>query len=43
MTYGEKYSQKDIDNFFDLVPTDGGKIPAKYVSDMLTGKLKDED
>lgn len=43
MTYGEKYTEKDIENFFDLVPTPGGKIPCKYVTDMLTGKLKEED
>merc|ERR1711970_549833 len=43
MTYGEKYSQKDIDNFFGMVPISGGKFPAKYCQDLLTGRIKDED
>merc|ERR1711970_561995 len=42
MTYGEKYTEADIKNFFGLVPIDDGKFPAKYCSDMLTGKLKDD-
>ena len=40
MQYGDKYSEADIKNFFDLVPIEDGKFPAKYISDMLTGKLK---
>ena len=43
MTYGEKYTEKDISNFFGLVPVEDGKFPGKYVSDMLTGKLKEDD
>ncbi|XP_018012838.1 myosin regulatory light chain 2 isoform X3 [Hyalella azteca] len=42
MTYGDKYSDDDIKNFFGLVPIEDGKFPAKYVSDLLTGKLKDD-
>jgi len=43
MTYGEKYTQKDVDNFFGLVPIENNKIPVQYCQDMLTGKLKEED
>ncbi|KAF2349178.1 EF-hand domain pair [Trinorchestia longiramus] len=42
MTYGDKYSDADIKNFFSLVSIEDGKFEAKYVSDMLTGKLKDD-
>lgn len=43
MTFGEKYTEKDVTNFFNLVPVEDGHIPAKYCGDMLTGKLKQED
>jgi len=43
MTYGDKYSEQDMKNFFDMVPVEGGKIPAKYCQDLLTGKLKDDE
>jgi len=42
MGYGEKYTDKDVKNFFDIVPIEDGKFPAKYCSDLLTGKLKEE-
>jgi len=42
MTFGDKYKEKDVANFFELVPVEGGKFPAQYCCDMLTGKLKDE-
>jgi len=42
MGFGEKYTDKDVKNFFDVVPIEEGKFPAKYCSDMLTGKLKEE-
>lgn len=41
-TFGERYTEADVKNFFDLVPLEDGKFPAKYCSDMLTGKLKEE-
>lgn len=41
-TYGEKYTEADIKNFFGLVAIEDGKFEAKYVSDMLTGKLRDD-
>lgn len=42
MTYGDRYTEADMKNFFDLVNIENGKFPAKYCSDMLTGKLKDD-
>jgi len=42
MTYGEKYTEKDISNFFEVVSPADGKFEAKYCSDLLTGKLKDD-
>lgn len=41
-TYGEKYTEADMKNFFSLVAIEDGKFNAKYVSDMLTGKLKED-
>jgi len=43
MTYGDKYTEQDMKNFFEMVPVDGGKIPAKYCQDLLTGKLKNDE
>jgi len=31
-----------VKQFYELVPLEDGKLPAKYCSDMLTGKLKDD-
>merc|ERR1712002_1376169 len=42
MTWGDKYSEKDVKTFFSMVPISDGKFPAKYCQDMLTGKLKEE-
>ena len=42
MTFGEKYTEKDIKNFFDLVNIEDGKLDAKYITDLLLGRLKDE-
>lgn len=42
MTFGEKYTEADVKHFFDLVTIEDGKFDAQYVSDMLTGKLKDD-
>jgi len=42
MGYGEKYTEKDVKNFFECVPIEDGKFPAKFCSDMLTGKLKEQ-
>jgi len=43
MTYGDKYTAADMKNFFDLVPIENGKMPAKYCQDLLTGKLKEQE
>jgi hypothetical protein len=43
MTFGEKYTEKDVNQFFGLVPVEDGFISAKYCGDMLTGKLKDDE
>ena len=40
--FGEKYTEGDVKNFFDLIQIEDGKFSAKYCSDMLTGKLKDD-
>lgn len=42
MTFGEKYTEKDMKEFFDLLPIEDGRFPSQYCSDMLTGKLEDE-
>merc|ERR1712183_1169205 len=41
MTWGDKYTEQDVANFFDVVPIDNNKISAKYVVDLLTGKIED--
>merc|ERR1719341_1575766 len=43
MTYGDKYTKQEVKNFFDLVPIENGKMPAKYCQDLLTGKLKEQE
>ena len=43
MTYGEKYTEKDVKSFYSLVGAKNGKISAKYCQDMLTGRLKEEE
>jgi len=42
MGFGERYTKKDIDAFFECVPIENNKFPAKYCADMITGKLKEE-
>jgi len=42
LTFGEKYTEADVQQFFDIVPIEDGKFPAKHCSDMLTGKLKED-
>jgi len=41
--FGDRYTKADVNHFFEIVPVENGKFPAKYCSDMLTGKLKEED
>jgi len=43
MTFGEKYPEKDANMFLDLVPQEDNKMDAQYVSDMLLGKLDDNE
>jgi len=43
LTFGERYTEQDVKNFFDIVPVENGKFPAQYCADMLTGKLKDSE
>merc|ERR1712002_819072 len=43
MKWGDRYTEKDVQNFFGLVPVRNGKIPVKYCQDMLTGKLKEDE
>jgi len=42
MGFGEQYTAKDVAAFFEAVPVEDNKFPAKYCSDMITGKLKDD-
>jgi len=42
MGFGERYTAKDVAAFFEAVPVEDNKFPAKYCSDMITGKLKDD-
>jgi len=42
MGFGERYTAKDMAAFFEAVPVEDNKFPAKYCSDMITGKLKDD-
>jgi len=42
MGFGERYTKKDIDAFFECVPIEDNKFPAKYCADMITGKLKED-
>jgi hypothetical protein len=41
-TFGERYTEKDVENFFGLINVEEGKFDSKYCSDMLTGKLRDD-
>merc|ERR1719452_309644 len=43
INFGERYTKQEVDQFFKIVPVEDKKFPAKYCSDMLTGKLKEED
>merc|ERR1711887_263559 len=43
MTWGDKYTEQDVANFFDVVPIDNNKIPVKYCQDLLTGKINNDD
>jgi len=43
MMHGDRYTKKDMDAFYALIPVENKKINAKYCQDMLTGKLKEED
>jgi len=40
-TFGDKYNESDMKNFYELVPVSDGKFAAKYCQDLLTGKLKE--
>merc|ERR1712183_1026307 len=40
-TFGEKYTAKEIKTFYDMVSVENNKISAKYVVDLLTGKIED--
>jgi len=42
MQFGERYTKADVDAFFEIVPIEDNKFPAKHCSDLLTGKLKEE-
>jgi len=42
MGFGERYTKKDVDAFFECVPIENNKFPAKYCADMITGKLKED-
>lgn len=43
MSFGERYTKQECDQFIKIVPVEDKKFPAKYCSDMLTGKLKESD
>lgn len=38
-TFGEKYTDKDLQEFFKSVPIEENKMDCKYICDMLTGKI----
>merc|ERR1712183_1030099 len=40
-TFGEKYTNKEIKVFYDMVPVVYNKISAQYVCDLLTGKIEE--
>merc|ERR1711872_584026 len=37
-TWGEKYTAKDVKIFYEMMPVEKNKFPAKYICDLLTGK-----
>jgi len=43
MTFGEKYPEKDVDHFFELANPDDGKLDAQHLSDMLLGRLNEDE
>jgi hypothetical protein len=42
MTYGDKYSEKEVNHFFELAPIEENKINCSLVCDMILGKTEDE-
>lgn len=42
MQFGERYTETDVNNFFEIVSVDDGKFDSKYCCDMLTGKLRED-
>merc|ERR1711887_30092 len=40
-TFGEKYTNKEIKVFYDMVPVVDNNISAQYVCDLLTGKIEE--
>jgi len=43
MTFGEKYPEKDVDHFYDCARIEDNKMDAQYLSDMLLGRLNDDE
>jgi len=41
-TWGEKYTAKDVKIFYEMMPVENNKFPAKYICDLLTGKIEEE-
>jgi len=41
-TYGEKYTAKDVKIFYEMMPVENNAFPAKYICDLLTGKIEEE-
>ena len=43
VTFGEKYTEKEVKQFYEIVTVDDGKMDCQYICDMMTGKLRDDD
>merc|ERR1711887_535206 len=41
LTFGEKYTEADVQSFFEMMPVENNRFPAKYICDLLTGKLEE--
>jgi len=41
-TFGEKYTAKDVKIFYEMMPVQNNSFPAKYICDLLTGKIEEE-
>lgn len=43
MTFGEKYTEKEVNHFFEIAEASDNMMDCKRICDMLTGKIQDDE